>query len=90
MKVEYRTSFLRDIKKIRNISTKELIKKVIEEAKVAQNIFEIHNIEPLTARGKYFKIKHPPYRFGVYIDKGIVEFIRFGTRENFYKNFPSH
>lgn len=88
MITEYRTSFLKDIKKIKDKNVKKLIENTINQAKAAQNISEIPNCEKLTSKGKFYKIKRPPYRFGVYIDNGIVEFIKFGTRENFYRDFP--
>jgi len=88
VKVEYRNSFLKDIKKIKDKKVKDLIESTILEAKAANNINEINNCERLTSKGKFYKIKHPPYRFGVHIDKGIIEFIKFGTRENFYSDFP--
>lgn len=88
MIIEYRSSFLKDIKKIKDKKVKELIESVILNVKAAQNIENIHGCERLSSKGKYYKLKYPPYRIGVYIDKGIVEFIKFGTRENFYRNFP--
>lgn len=90
MKIEFRSSFAKDIKKIRDNSVKELIKEVIDNAREAKVISDIKHIEPLTGKGKYFKIKTPPYRFGVYIDNGTIEFLKFGTRENFYNDFPPH
>jgi mRNA interferase RelE/StbE len=88
MIVEYRTSFDRDIKKIKEASVKKLIKEVIEGCENAKTIADIPNCEKLVSKGKYYKLKYPKYRFGVYIENGTVEFIKFGTRENFYKDFP--
>jgi mRNA-degrading endonuclease RelE of RelBE toxin-antitoxin system len=88
MIVEYRNAFLRDIKKIKSQSTKDLIKQVIEECENASAVSQIPHCEPLTSKGKFFKLKHGQYRFGVYINKGVVEFLKFGTRQNFYKDFP--
>lgn len=88
MKVEYRSSFLKDIKKIQSKNTLNLIKSVIENCKSASNIGEINHCEALQSRGKFFKLKYGQYRFGVFIDNGIVEFLKFGTRQNFYDDFP--
>jgi len=51
-------------------------------------IGNIKHCEPLQSRGKFFKLKYGQYRFGVYIDKGTVEFLKFGTCQNFYNDFP--
>lgn len=88
MITEYRSSFLKDIKKVKDKKVKDLIESTILKVKSAQCISDIPGCEKLTSRGKFYKIKQPPYRFGIYIDNGIVEFIIFGTRENFYKDFP--
>lgn len=88
MKVLYRSSFLKDIKKLKSASTINLIQSAIESCKKADTISNIKNCEPLQSRGKFFKLKYGQYRFGIYIDKGTVEFLKFGTRQNFYNDFP--
>ncbi len=90
MIVEFRNSFLKDIKKIKAQATKDLVKKVIKDCEAAKSPDQILHCEPLTSKGKFFKLKYSQFRFGVYIDKGIVEFIKFGTRQNFYKDFPPY
>jgi mRNA-degrading endonuclease RelE of RelBE toxin-antitoxin system len=88
MKLIYRKSFLKDIKKVESQKTKDLINSVLTNCGSARTISEICNCSPLLSKGKYFKIKYGSYRFGIYIDKGTIEFLKFGTRENFYKDFP--
>jgi mRNA-degrading endonuclease RelE of RelBE toxin-antitoxin system len=88
MKVEFKNNFLRDIKKIKEAKTKQMVSDVIEECKNAYRVSNITHCEPLTSRGKYFKIKRASYRFGIKIDNGTVTFMAFGTRQSFYDNFP--
>ena len=88
MKVEYRSSFIKDIKKLKSKSVSNLIQAVIENCESAQSIAEIKHCESLQSRGKFFKIKVGQYRFGVYINAGTVEFLKFGTRQNSYDDFP--
>lgn len=66
MKVEYRSSFIRDIKKLKSRYITNLIQTVIDNCEKADNIAEIKNCEPLQSRGKFFKIKYGQYRFGIY------------------------
>ena len=87
MRVEYRSSFIKDIKKLKSKTTSDLILAVIENCENAGTIAEIKHCEPLQSRGKFFKIKYGQYRFGVIIDKGTVEFLKFGTSQNFYDDF---
>jgi len=88
MIVDFRTSFLKDIKKMKSKDTVSLIQTVIENCENANTISDIKHCEPLQSRGKFFKLKYGKYRFGIYIDKGAVEFLKFGTRQNFYDDFP--
>lgn len=88
MNLVFKNTFLKDIKKLKSPETKLLVKQVIDECQFANGINEIKHCTPLTSKGKYFKIKRGDYRFGVFIDKGIIEFLKFGTRQNFYDDFP--
>jgi mRNA interferase RelE/StbE len=88
MIVEFRSSFQKDIKKLKEKHVKELIKKVITDCEKAEIISDIKHCEPLTSKGKFYKLKHGNYRFGVHINKGTIEFLKFGTRQNFYDDFP--
>lgn len=88
MKIEYRSSFVKDIKKLKSKATSDLIQSVIENCENSSIIADIKHCEPLQSQGKFFKIKYGRYRFGVFIDKGTVEFLKFGTRQNFYDDFP--
>ncbi len=88
MNLQFRSSFLKDIKKLKHGKTVNLIHSVIENCEKAVTISDIKNCEPLHSRGKFFKLKYGQYRFGIFVDKGTVEFLKFGTRQNFYDDFP--
>ena len=90
MNLQFRNSFLKDVKKLKSGSTVNLIHSVIENCEKAVTISDLKNCEPFQSRGKFFKLKYGQYRFGIYIDKGTVEFLKFGTRQNFYKDFPPY
>ena len=90
MNVQQRNSFLKDIKKLKSDTTIKLINSVIDNCEKAVTIADIKNCEPLQSKGKFFKLKYGQYRFGIYIDKGTVEFLKFGTRQNFYNDFPPY
>ena len=88
MNTVFKNSFLRDIKKIKDKKTKVLIKKVIISVETAKTLKEIPHLERFTSTKAYYKIKTPPYRFGVAVEEGTVYFVKFGIRENFYRDFP--
>ena len=84
----FKSSFLRDIKKVRDKKAKALIKRVILSVETAKTLKDIPHLEGLVSTKPYYKIKTPPYRFGIAIDGNTVIFVKFGTRENFYRDFP--
>jgi mRNA interferase RelE/StbE len=88
MKIKYRNSFLKDIKKVHTKREKELIKRIIENIKSASNPTEIKHFEKLSDYKYFFKIKVQPYRIGIYLDNDVIELVRFGHRKDFYKYFP--
>lgn len=90
MKVIYRKSFLKDIKRQNSRLISELIHSVIENCENANTIADIKHCEPLQSKGKFYKLKYGKYRFGIYIDKATIEFLKFGTRQNFYDDFPPY
>lgn len=88
MNVAFRSSFLKDIKKIKDKKVKEIVILTISEVKSAKSTKGIPKIERLVTRQPYYKIKKHSYRFGLYIENANVEFVKFGTRQNFYSDFP--
>lgn len=87
-KLSIEVHLLRDIKKLKSAYTSNLIQTVIENCEMANTIADIKHCEPLHSKGKFFKIKYGQYRFGVFINAGTIEFLKFGTRQNFYDDFP--
>lgn len=61
---------------------------MIEAGKV-ENLSDISNITQLSGYPNYYRIKFDyRYRIGLYFDGETLEFLRIGTREDFYKRFP--
>ena len=50
---------------------------------------DIVNLTELTGYPNFYRIKfNYRYRIGIYFDGEAIEFLRVGTREDFYKRFP--
>ena len=88
MEVAYTRQFLKDIKAVKIPAILAKIERVISQVKQAKDFSEITHLEKLAGYKHYYRIKMPPYRFGLIIENNIVTFSRFGTRENFYSQFP--
>ena len=57
MKVQFRKSFEKDLRKLRNTQLLERIKTIILEVEKANILEDIGNIKKLTARGSYYRIR---------------------------------
>lgn len=88
MKVDFKTSFLRDIKKVKDTDLLKSIDTAIQNAENAVNVNEIKNIKKLTGYKTYFRIKINDFRIGLNIENETITFVRFLHRKNIYKFFP--
>lgn len=88
MIVEFRTSFINDIKKIKN---KDLIYKVKSIALLLEevaNLEEVDNLRKLSGYKYSYRIKIEDYRIGLYFKQNKVTLVRCLKRKDIYKKFP--
>ncbi len=88
MKVDFKKSFLKELKKLKNNKLKSLIAECIIQVESAENISSIKNLKKLTGYDVYFRIRIGDYRIGVKIEKNVVYFVVFEHRKEIYKKFP--
>ena len=89
MKLEFRKSFARDLKK--RAQDKKLlsrVREIIKEIEEANNIHEIKNLKKLQAEGHYYRIRIGDYRIGSLIEDDTVIFVRLLLRGEIYRYFP--
>jgi mRNA interferase RelE/StbE len=88
MKVDFKASFARDLKRLRNKQLHRQVQEVIEEIESAETLSELANLKKLSVKGRYYRIKLGEYRIGLVIDDGAVTFVRFLHRSEIYRYFP--
>jgi mRNA interferase RelE/StbE len=88
MKVEFKKSFLKEIKKLRNKNLKDLIADCIIQVESAQNISQIRNLKKLSGYDVYYRIRVGDYRIGIKTENEVVYFVVFEHRKDIYKGFP--
>ena len=88
MKVEFKKSFLKELKKLRNKSLKHSIAECITEVESANNISHIKNLKKLTGYDFFYRIRVGDFRIGIKIEKEVVYFVVFDHRKDIYKGFP--
>ena len=90
MNTDFKTSFLNDIKKVKDKSLLLKVEKIILDVENAGKIQDIPELRKLKGnkKGIYYRIKIDNYRMGVTIENNIVTFVVFKPRKDIYKFFP--
>ena len=88
MKVEFRESFLRDIRKIKDKAVLEAVKKAIEDVESVESPAEITNLKKMHGSRGYFRIRLGEHRIGLKLESDTVRFVRFLHRKEIYRFFP--
>ncbi|MEK6765948.1 MAG: type II toxin-antitoxin system mRNA interferase toxin, RelE/StbE family [Planctomycetota bacterium] len=88
MKIDFKKSFSKDLKKINDKNILKKVKAVIDMIENTTNLMEIKNIKQLTSGRKYYRIRISDYRMGIKLENEIVVFVRFLHRREIYRSFP--
>jgi len=88
MKVEFKASFLKAIKKIKDQQLKSEIADAIKEVESAEDLRQIKNLKKLKGYKYYFRIRMNDYRIGLKIENETVYFVDIDHRKNIYRIFP--
>ena len=88
MKVEFRDSFAKDLKGVKEKGLLSRVREVIDAVEKADSLAELPNLKKLKGGGNYFRVRVGDYRVGVALDGETVVFVRFLNRKDIYKHFP--
>jgi len=88
MKTAFKTSFVRDLKKIKNQQILSFVNNSIEVAEKCQSIFDIPNIKQIKGAKNHFRIRIGTYRIGLALEENTLYFVRCLPRKDIYKLFP--
>jgi mRNA interferase RelE/StbE len=88
MKVTFRKSFVRDLKRIKDRSVLDRVRQGIARVETAANLHEIGDLKKISGTGNYYRVRVGEYRLGVVVEEGTVEFVRCLSRRDLYRFFP--
>jgi len=88
MKTAFKTSFVRDLKKVKNQQILILVSHSIEAAEKCLSINDIPNIKQLKGAKNHFRIRIGTYRIGLALEDDKLYFVRCLPRKDIYKLFP--
>ena len=82
MNTQFKESFTKDLRKIRDKDLLNRAKAVIETVEQAQSLGQIPNLERLKGWSKYYRIRVGDYRVGLAVEGDVVTFVRFLHRKD--------
>jgi mRNA interferase RelE/StbE len=85
LNVEFRGSFVSDLRSIRDQSLKRRVQEVIELVERADTLQEIGGIRKLRGGDQYYRVRIGDYRLGLILDEDTVIFVRFLHRKDVYR-----
>jgi mRNA interferase RelE/StbE len=89
VRTEFKASFTRDLKRIKDRTVFGQVKAAIEEVEQAATLQEVSRLKRLTGSGSnYYRIRVGDYRLGVIIEHEVVVFVRCLNRKEIYRFFP--
>ena len=88
MKVEFKSSFARDLRKLRDEEVRRKVQHLIGLVERSPSLDAVPGVKKLQFSGEYYRIRVGDYRVGIAIVDGVVVFVRFLHRRDIYRYFP--
>lgn len=88
MNIDFKKSFLKDIKNLKNENLRKVILNCIVQVEAFTSISQIKNLKKLSNSENCYRIRIGDYRIGLKLEKETVIFVVFGHRKEFYNEFP--
>jgi mRNA interferase RelE/StbE len=88
VKVQFRASFSKDLRSIKDKDLLGRIRETIEYIEKAQKLPDIANLKKLKGGSIYYRIRVGEYRIGLTIENNTVAFVRLLNRKEIYRYFP--
>ena len=87
MEIEYRASFARDLRRVRNAVRRRVLW-LIEELEQASTLTEVSSVRRIAGDGRYYRARIGDYRLGIAVEGESVILVRFLHRSDIYRFFP--
>ena len=88
MKVRFRNSFKKDLKRINDQKVLENVSQVIATVKGAESLAEITNLKKLKGYDDFYRVRIGEFRIGIRLVDGEIIFVRLLHRKEIYRFFP--
>ena len=88
MTAAFLSSFLKDVKKLRESKLRRAVAEAIKDVEAAKSVDLIRSAKRLSGFREYYRIRIGDWRIGLKIEGDTVFFIRCLHRRDVYRYFP--
>ncbi len=88
MKVEFKKSFVKDVKSLQDKKLKRRIKSAISSIENAETLEDIDHLKKLKGANNYYRIRIGDFRFGLAIEGQKAICVRCLHRRDIYRYIP--
>ena len=90
MQTDFKNSFLKDIRAIKDKTTLSYLEEFIKAVETADSLTQIPNLKKLKGKKNklHYRFRIGNYRVGLVIEQDVVSFVRFLHRKEIYRYFP--
>jgi len=88
MKLEFRKSFLDDLKRIQDRTVLQRVTHLIETLEQTGTLADVAHLKKLKGGGNHYRVRIGDYRLGLSVVDDVVCLVRFLGRKDIYKYFP--
>lgn len=88
MRVEFLSSFNKDLNKINSAQVRQSIKSLILKLEKAESLQQITQLKKLKGHPDAWRIRLGNYRVGLFYSDQIIQLARVVDRKDIYKVFP--
>lgn len=88
MRLAFRKSFERDLKRISDPVVLRRVRQSIEQVEAADDMSRVRGARRLSGSGSFYRIRIGEYRIGLAVEASDVEFVRVLHRRDVYRYFP--
>ena len=88
MKVVFKASFAKDLRKIKDKQLKSQVGELITLIEQSNSLLEVGHIKKIVGVDNCYRIRLGDYRIGLIFECETVLFVRFLHRKDIYRYFP--
>jgi mRNA interferase RelE/StbE len=88
MKAEFKASFAKDLRGIKDNALLARIKEAIEQVEQVTDLQQLSHLKKLKGDANYYRLRVGEYRLGITIDGDTVTFVRCLNGKEIYRYFP--